>query len=42
MMLGPGIPGRAKQYSPPPVAVSGFVLNFNYGYHICLILGSCM
>lgn len=41
-MMGPGISNRAKQYSPPPVAVSGFVLNLNYGCHNCLILGTCM
>ena len=38
MMMGPGISSRAKQYSPPPVAVSGFVLSLNYGCHTCLIL----
>ena len=42
MMLGPGISSRAKQYSPPPVVVSGFVLILNYGYHTYLILGTCM
>jgi len=41
MMLGSGISSRAKQYSPPPVAVSGFVLNLSYDCHTCLVLGTC-
>jgi len=41
MTLGSGISSRAKQYSPPPVAVSGFVVNLSYSCHTCLILGTC-